>query len=136
MSTAGRIRRIFSADVDKFIIERVVYDDFGFWLGSQFKDAYLEREGWTIYVTNLCKEEFSAQSIHQIYAQRWGIEIQFRALKSQANLQGLLNKRVKHKVHLEILLQAIMILAQLTAKMHYTLKKSLCKKKATSLSIE
>ena len=105
-------------------------------MGNKKTMYTLEREGWTIYVTNLCKEKFSAQSIHQIYAQRWGIEIQFRALKSQADLQGLLNKRVKHKVHLEILLQAVMILAQLTAKVHYTLKKSLCKKKAASLSIE
>lgn len=96
----------------------------------------IEREGWSIYVTNLNSEKFSAHPIHEIYAQRWGIEIQFRALKSQTNLRRLLNKRVKHKVHLDILLQVVMILAQLTAKVHSTLKKSLGKKEGVNLSIE
>ena len=59
-----------------------------------------------------------------------------RALKSQENLYGLLDKQVKKKAHLEILLQAVTILAQLTAKVHYTLKKSLGKSKGASLSIE
>lgn len=96
----------------------------------------IDREGWTIYVTNLSPEEFPAHTIHQFYAQRWGIEIQFRALKSQADLYGLLNKKVQHKVHLEILLQAIMILAQLTAKVHHSLKRALGKARGASLSIE
>lgn len=105
-------------------------------MGNKKTMYTIDREGWTIYVTNLEREEFSAPIIHELYAQRWGIEIQFRALKSQADLYGLLDKKVKHKVHLEILLQVIMILAQLTAKLHHSFKKSLSKKEGASLSIE
>jgi len=56
---------------------------------SQANKLSLQREGWTLYLTNLPKEQYSAQQIHEIYTLRWNIEIQFRALKGQANIRGL-----------------------------------------------
>jgi hypothetical protein len=93
-------------------------------MGSQPNKLTLEREGWTIYITNLTEEHYSAEQIHKIYSIRWNIEIQFRALKSHAHIRELLNRVCKNKHHLNILMQALMIYAQLTAKSFTALKKA------------
>lgn len=102
---------------------------------SQANKLSLQREGWTLYLTNLPKEQYSAQQIHEIYTLRWNIEIQFRALKGQANIRGLLGRVCKNKTQLDVLLQALMIYAQLTAKTYVSLAKQHSKVK-NRLSIE
>ena len=91
---------------------------------SQPNQLSLEREGWTIYVTNLPKEHYTAEQIHQIYGFRWNIEIEFRALKGQSHIRSVLDRIGKKKHHLEILMHAIMIYAQLRSKTFAALKKA------------
>jgi len=96
----------------------------------------LEREGWTIYITNLNQEKYSSIKIHELYSQRWAIEIQFRALKGSTQLRDLFNRVTKNKVHLSMLLQAVMIFAQLTAKIKSRLTHLAKKHPGLSVSIE
>lgn len=104
-------------------------------MGSKPNRLTLQREGWTLYLTNLDQIEYPSEKIHQIYSQRWNIEIQFRALKSQTKIRDLLNRVTKNKTHLSILLQVIMIFSQLTASVHATLRRH-HKKECIQLSIE
>lgn len=51
----------------------------------------LETMGWTIFITNLFKKKYTFASILQMYGIRWNIEIVFKALKSELNLEGIHN---------------------------------------------
>lgn len=51
----------------------------------------LESMGWTIFITNLFNDQYSFVKILQMYAIRWNIEIVFKALKSELNLEGIHN---------------------------------------------
>ena len=104
-------------------------------MGNKANKLSLEREGWSIYVTNLSEEQYGASEIYQVYALRWNIEIQFRALKGQANIRALLNRVCKNKEHLEILLHAMMIYCQLTTKALASIKRN-HKELKNRLSIE
>ena len=86
-------------------------------------------------MTNLTKERHGASEVHQIYTLRWNIEIQFRALKGQANIRELLDRICKNKEHLEILLHAMMIYCQLTTKAFASIKRN-HKELKNRLSIE
>ena len=94
----------------------------------------LVREGWTIYVTNIGDELFTPSQIHQFYAQRWAIEIRFRAFKGSLHMKKALN-RITSASHLRVLLQAAYIFAQLTARVTNALAAQWCKSMA-EVSIE
>lgn len=51
----------------------------------------LESMGWTIFITNLFNAQYSFCRILQMYGIRWNIEIVFKALKSELNLEGIHN---------------------------------------------
>jgi hypothetical protein len=51
----------------------------------------LEIMGWTIFITNLFNDQYSFAKILQMYGIRWNIEIVFKALKSELNLEGIHN---------------------------------------------
>jgi hypothetical protein len=86
----------------------------------------LAREGWNIYVTNLSEELFSPSQIHQLYGQRWAIEIRFRAFKNSLHMKKALN-RITSESHLRVLLLAAYIFAQLTARITNELVARWCK---------
>jgi len=45
---------------------------------------------WQIYITNLAKEHFSADDIHELYRFRWVIELIFKELKGDYDLGKML----------------------------------------------
>ena len=47
-------------------------------------------EKWQVYITNLAKERFSADDIHELYRFRWVIELIFKELKGDYDLGKLL----------------------------------------------
>ena len=49
-------------------------------------------EKWQIYITNLSKDVFSADDIHELYRFRWVIELIFKELKSDYDLGKMLLK--------------------------------------------
>ncbi len=51
----------------------------------------LEIMGWTIFITNLFKAKYCFEKILRIYGIRWNIEIVFKALKSELNLENIHN---------------------------------------------
>lgn len=81
----------------------------------------LVREGWTIYLTNLPADQWSAEQIHALYGQRWNIEIRFRALKSSTEMKSALNRKT-NRHHLEILLLAAVIQSLLCALQHQKIR--------------
>lgn len=81
----------------------------------------LVREGWTIYLTNLPAEQWSAAQIHLLYGQRWNIEIRFRALKSSTEMKSALNRKT-NRHHLEILLFAAVIQSLLCTLQHQRIR--------------
>ena len=105
-------------------------------MGNQASKYTIEREGWTLYVTNLSKESFNAQKVHEMYSCRWGVEIQFRALKGQTHIRKLLDRRVGHKSAISTLLYTIMIFAQLAAKTHAFFKRTLNPEYGVRVSME
>ena len=102
-------------------------------MGSQASKQSLQREGWSIYLTNLEQEDFDGMEIAKLYEQRWGIEIRFRALKGSAHIREMLSRQA-NKTHMEILLTAVMIFAHLGGHaLRYFETKS---RKSKQLSIE
>jgi putative transposase len=49
----------------------------------------LERERWSLYVTNLPPGEFSAEELLQLYRLRWEVELLFKELRSAYRLDDL-----------------------------------------------
>lgn len=84
-------------------------------MGNQPSKQSLQREGWSLYLTNLEPDDYSGEEIVQLYEQRWSIEIRFRALKGSTKIREVLARQA-NKTHLSILLTAIMIFAHLTGK--------------------
>jgi hypothetical protein len=54
--------------------------------GKSLHPSTLVAAGWTILVTSLAADEFSAQKVGELYRLRWRIEIAFKHLKSGAGL--------------------------------------------------
>ncbi len=102
-------------------------------MGSQASKQSLQREGWSLYLTNLESEDFEGMEIAKLYEQRWGIEIRFRALKGSAHIREMLSRQA-NETHMEILLTAVMIFAHLGghALRYFGTKRS----KSKQLSIE
>lgn len=84
-------------------------------MGSQPSKVSLQREGWSLYLTNLKPTHYDGIEIIKLYEQRWGIEIRFRALKGSTRIREMLTRQA-NKTHLSILLTATMIFAHLTGK--------------------
>ena len=102
-------------------------------MGTQASKQSLQREGWSLYLTNLEQEDFDGMEIAKLYEQRWGIEIRFRALKGSAHIREMLSRQA-NKTHMEILLTAVMIFAHLGghALRYFETKR----RKSKQLSIE
>ena len=62
---------------------------------------------WEVLITNLSKESFSADSLKELYALRWGIETSFRDLKYSIGLTNLHSRNESYTVQ-EIYARVIM----------------------------
>lgn len=94
----------------------------------------LIREGWTIHLTNLTSDQWTGEQVEEIYSQRWGIEIRFRALKGNTNMRKALNRSTNAR-HLRILLLSAMIQAVLTSLLHQKMMRQNFRR-ASSATIE
>ena len=56
----------------------------------------ISEDSYECIITNLPKEEFSAEEIKKIYAMRWGIETSFRELKYAIGLNYFHSKKVEY----------------------------------------
>jgi len=70
---------------------------------------------WNILITNIKKEEFSGQQIHQMYTLRWHIELIFKTWKSYFKLDSIFKScqgpnRVKPEILLYLCLCFIVVL--------------------------
>jgi len=75
------------------------------------------RDGWSILVTNLTKDQISPQILHRLYSLRWNIEIQFRGLKQSCRFEKSFNHKSNHN-HMEALILAAMIYQIMTLQIH------------------
>ena len=62
---------------------------------------------WEVLITNLPRETFSADSLKELYALRWGIETSFRDLKYSVGLTNLHSRAERYTVQ-EIYARVIM----------------------------
>ena len=59
---------------------------------------YMEFLGWTIYITNVSKDIWKAEQVHQVYGFRWRIEMIFKCWKSNFKFAHLF--KGKHSMSL------------------------------------
>lgn len=89
--------------------------------GKTPKKAALMRDGWSLVVTNASKETLPAAKVWALYAQRWSIEIGFRAFKQSSNTaKALGHKSSEH--HIKALVLATALLMVLGMKLHARLR--------------
>ena len=83
----------------------------------------LLRDAWSLVVTNIPREMIPAASVWGIYAQRWSIEIGFRAAKQSSNAaKALGHKSSEH--HIKALVLATALMMVLGMKIHAQLRAS------------
>lgn len=75
----------------------------------------LLRDGWHIIVTNIPEEKMGSATLFDLYAQRWQIEIVFRAWKQSGRADAALKRR-SNPFHLECLMLASLLHLILTMK--------------------
>ncbi len=85
--------------------------------GSTASKEGLLRDGWRLLVTNLPRHAITARKLNDIYALRWSIEIQFRALKQSCQISRALTHKSDF-FHLEALVLAAMIYQILALNLH------------------
>ncbi|MDH3264495.1 MAG: IS4 family transposase [Paracoccaceae bacterium] len=89
--------------------------------GATTKREALVRDGWSLVVTSVPKEMLPARSVWDVYAQRWSIEIGFRAIKQSSNTaKALGHKSSEH--HIKALVLATALLMVLGMKVHARLR--------------
>ena len=81
----------------------------------------LLRDAWSLVVTNVPRESVPAAEVWDIYAQRWSIEIGFRAVKQSTNCRKALGHR-SGEHHIKALVLAIALLMVLGMKAYSRLR--------------
>lgn len=81
----------------------------------------LLRDGWSLVVTNAPKETIPAAKLWDLYAQRWSIEIAFRAAKQATNTAKALGHRSSEH-HIKALVLATALMTVLAMKVYSTLR--------------
>lgn len=101
--------------------------------GATASKEGLLRDGWRLIITNLPLKTISAKRLNNIYALRWSIEIQFRALKQSCQISRALTHKSDF-FHLEALVLTALLYQLLTMRIH----RDLCRKHGSVgwLSIE
>lgn len=81
----------------------------------------LLRDAWSLVVTNVPRETVPARSVWDIYAQRWSIEIGFRAIKQSSNCRKALGHK-SNEHHIKALVLATALLMVLGMKAYSRLR--------------
>lgn len=95
----------------------------------------LTRCDWHLMVTNIAAEKQSSQELHELYRQRWQIELAFRGWKKSHNLNQL-HKHRTSSTHLKVLVLAAMILLSLTLQFASEQQQELSIEKQKQFSME
>jgi hypothetical protein len=81
--------------------------------GKTPSKAQLARCDWHLMVTNIEAEKQTSEQLHELYRQRWQIELAFRGWKKSHQLKNL-HKHRTSSTHLKALILAAMILLTLS----------------------
>jgi len=93
----------------------------------------LLRDGWHLMVTNVSEELLDTETLANLYAVRWQVEITFRAWKQSGDLLKALNRKSK-PAHIQTLIYAAILWLVITMKTASMLQNILRKtKKVVSL---
>ena len=84
----------------------------------------LLQDGWSLIITNAPAEVIDATQAAKLYSARWGIEIQFRALKQSNQLHHCLNHRTDPFL-IEAMVLAVLIRHLLTLELKARLNRDL-----------
>ena len=82
----------------------------------------LLQDGWSLIITNASAEQVDPIQIAKLYSTRWGIEIQFRALKQSNQLHHSLNHRTDPFL-IEALILAVLIRHLLTLELQARIRQ-------------
>ena len=89
--------------------------------GTRPKKEALLRDGWSLVVTSVPKDTLPAAKVWDLYAQRWSVEVAFRAAKQSTNTaKALGHKSSEH--HIKALVLATALLAVLGMKVYSRLR--------------
>ena len=91
---------------------------------AKVSDRGLIQDGWSLIITNVSSEQLDPIQIAKLYAARWSIEIQFRALKQSNQLHHSLNHRTDPFL-IEALVLAVLIRHLLTVELQARLNRGL-----------
>lgn len=72
-------------------------------------EAYFELLGYTIYITNISKEQGSAENIYNLYKLRWNIEIIFKSWKSCFCIEKLIHAQCVNAVRVNCIIYLILL---------------------------
>jgi Transposase DDE domain len=97
--------------------------------------AQLTRCDWHLMVTNIPLEKQSSYELHELYRQRWQIELAFRGWKKSNNLKQL-HKHRTSSTHLKVLILTSMILLSLTLQFAHHQQQELSIEKQKQFSME
>lgn len=97
--------------------------------------ARLTRCDWHLMVTNIPKAQQTSSQLHEIYRQRWQIELAFRGWKKSHNLKNL-HKHRTSPTHLKMLILAAMILLSLTLQLAKEKQQAMKKEDRAYFSME
>ncbi len=92
----------------------------------------LIRDGWNLILTNLPAKQIPARKLYEIYALRWSIEIQFRALKQACRVHQSLGHKT-NPFHIEAMVLAAMIFQLLTLRIHADFRHRMTKSQPPSI---
>lgn len=84
----------------------------------------LIQDGWSLIITNVDSQHLAAVQVAKLYAVRWSIEIQFRAMKQSGQLHHSLNHRTDPFL-IEALVLAVLIRQLLTIELQVRLNGGL-----------
>ncbi len=73
------------------------------------REAYMDLQDWTIFVTNLSEDQAGDDQLHQLYQLRWRIENIFKLSKSHTDLLKVAGHRT-NKHHAQVLIWAWLLM--------------------------
>lgn len=98
---------------------------------QRIKDSPTELDKWSIFVTNLSSVQLCANMAWEVYACRWQIELFFKLLKSECNLENFTHQN-PHRTQMEVYIKYIAVWLMMMIVMSIS-EKEISLSKATSV---
>lgn len=101
-----------------------------------YNKEYYYLLGYSIYITNVEVENWTAQVVEKAYRMRWQIEIIFKSWKSHFNAQMLLHSRCQNRIRVECTIYLVLLFITLFQTVLYNyFKKRIRKKYKKNISL-